>query len=204
MAQASRERPGVYKTSPNLFSLRLSDDQKARAEAAAKVRSKTLSDLTRDALMTYVIGIEEEQRQQKAAKTKVKEEAFVPRNPQSPRIGLGLPFTLPGMTSAPAQTSILQPPSQPSPPPLAPQQIVIQNVTAPPGPGRDDIDVLVDYLAGSKNVVDKRERERIVEKIIKDSSSSLEDQKRVAKALDERITAKTPEQPKKSAWSWLK
>lgn len=205
MAQAAREKPGVYQTFPVQTNLRLSDDQKQRVEAAAKKRSKSVSDLMRDAIMSYVTAIEAEEEAKKVAKAKAGAEAFVPRNPQSPRVGIGLPFTLPGMqASPPTMSSILHPPIQPPLPPPTPQQIVIQNVTAPATQGRDEVDILVDYLAGSRNAIDRRERERIVEKIIKDSSASIDDQKRVAKAIDDRIAAKTPEQSKKSVWSWLK
>ncbi len=198
-AQSPREKPGVYRTFPNQVNLRLSDEQESRVMAAAKARSKTRSDFIRDATMALVLQVEEEQRVRKREKSEKADRAFVPRNPKSPSVFGAFAFGKPAEEPLPTQEQ----PQQPT--------IVIQTPPpAPVAPAQDQIDVLTDYVLGARNIVEREDRGRTVEKIITASTPSIDDRKRIAKALDDRIALKAalkspPSVEKKSSiWSWLK
>ena len=122
-----------------------------------------------------------------------RERAFVPRNLKSPRVFGSNVFGMKKEETPPA-TSVATP---------AQSTIIVQTAAPTPSPS-NELDVLADYVLGARNTIEREERDRVVTKIIT-ASPSLEERKRIAAALDERIKAKKPpEEQKKSIWSLLR
>lgn len=184
----AKSRTGVYKTFPNQFQLRLSDEQIKRIERAAKSKSKSVSDFLRDAAMEYVARHEAEVEAKKTKQDEGAKRAFVPQNTVRPR-GLGL-SPLPA-TAAPA-------------PVLAPSmpQIIVQVPSATGAAAPDsNVDVLVNYLKAARNTIDSLKREKQVEAMIK-AIEPKEERERIAKAVDERVKAESKAKAK-SPWNFL-
>ena len=203
MAQSARENPGVYRTHPKKFSLRLSDEQLLRVEAAAKGKAKSVSDFLRDAAMASVLSCEEAERARKQAADEAKERSFVPRGSSSASVPRSTRSPGSGFTFLPDEPVAAPPAVEPSP------TVIIQQAAVPPStPSRDEIDVLADYVLGAKNTIDRQERERVATKVIISSATSSDEQKRLAKALDDKIAARAPKAEAKSAvrtgWEFLR
>mgnify|MGYP001566362705 CR=1 FL=1 len=190
-AWKTRTRPGTYQTFTEPFLLRLSDEQKERVERAARARSKSRSDLMRDAIMTYVAGVEEEQE----AKKRSRREERVERVDGSARgkssFGLRLPEPFLRPLGAPAVSSAA--------PPAAPT-IVIHNAPAAPAAVPDEVSVLAAYVLGARNSVDAEGRRRAVEKILL-AREPREERERLARALEDRIAEQEADRKKKAAES---
>lgn len=179
--------------------LRFTDEQLLRVQIAAKGKGKTVSDFLRDAAMVYVNSIEEAERVRKQDVFEEAERKFVPRtHPAGAHVPRG---SASEFSFLPKREENSSPPPPPSTPPPA-STIVIQPVA--PSAGRDEIDVLADYVLASKNTVDRMERERVATNVLLSSSKDVDEQRRLAKLLDDKLAAKTHQPEAKTGWGFLR